>query len=88
MGYRVEQQCMRIRKESGSSDNRQLQPATLVFVNCLVFSIFLLKTLLYNILSTLYSKVLSNNILELGRKMFFIGKASHFAVCVECIHYM
>ena len=50
-------------------------------------SIFLLKTLLYNILSTLYSKVLSNNILELGRKMFFLGKASsvsHFAVCVEC----
>ena len=38
--------------------------------------IFLSKTLLYNILSTLYSRVLGNNILELGRKMLFIGKAS------------
>ena len=42
---------------------------------------------MYTVLSILYSKVLRNNILELGREMFFIGKASsvsHFAVCVEC----
>ena len=44
---------------------------------------------LEHLLSTLHSNMLSNNILELGRKKFFIGKASsvsHFAVCVECLH--
>ena len=35
-------------------------------------SILLLKTLVYNVLSILYSKVLSKNILELGRKMYCI----------------